>query len=65
MTIAVQRVLQDYCSPPEMFQQAAAFNWGQARFRIRGLDSENAMTMINGVSMNKSYDGRSGAIGAD
>jgi hypothetical protein len=24
----------------------------------RGLDSENAMTMINGVSMNKSYDGR-------
>jgi hypothetical protein len=23
-----------------------------------GLDSENAMTMINGVSMNKSYDGR-------
>jgi hypothetical protein len=31
---------------------------GVARFRIRGLDSENAMTMINGVSMNKSYDGR-------
>jgi hypothetical protein len=49
---------QDYCSPPEMLFKAAAFNWGQARFRIRGLDSENAMTMINGVSMNKSYDGR-------
>jgi hypothetical protein len=47
-------------SSRDAFQQAAAFNWGQARFRIRGL----VMTMINGVSMNKSYDG-SGAIGAD
>lgn len=45
-------------SSRDAFQQAAAFNWGQARFRIRGLDSENATTMINGVSMNKSYDGR-------
>jgi hypothetical protein len=42
----------------DVFQQAAAFNWGQARFRIRGLDNENATTMINGVSMNKIYDGR-------
>ncbi len=24
----------------DVFQQAAAFNWGQARFRIRGLDNE-------------------------
>ena len=42
----------------DAFQQAAAFNWGQARFRIRGLDNENATTMINGVMMNKIYDGR-------
>ena len=42
----------------DAFQQAAAFNWGQARFRIRGLDNENGMTMINGVVMNKIYDGR-------
>ena len=42
----------------DVFQQAAAFNWGQARFRIRGLDNENATTMINGVMMNKIYDGR-------
>jgi hypothetical protein len=42
----------------DSFQQAAAFNWGQARFRIRGLDNENGMTMINGVVMNKIYDGR-------
>ena len=45
-------------SSRDAFQQAAAFNWGQARFRIRGLDSENATTMINGVAMNKLYDGR-------
>ena len=42
----------------DAFQQSAAFNWGQARFRIRGLDSEYATTMINGVSMNKVSDGR-------
>lgn len=45
-------------SSKDAFQQAAAFNWGQARFRVRGLDSENATTMINGVAMNKLYDGR-------
>ena len=42
----------------DAFQQAAAFNWGQARFRIRGLDNENGTIMINGLSMNKIYDGR-------
>ena len=42
----------------DVFQQAAAFNWGQARFRIRGLDNEYGKTMINGISMDKVYDGR-------
>jgi hypothetical protein len=42
----------------DVFQQAAAFNWGQARFRIRGIDNEHSTTMINGVPMNKIYDGR-------
>jgi len=42
----------------DAFQQSAAFNWGQARFRIRGLDNEYATTMINGIVMNKIYDGR-------
>ena len=45
-------------SSRDAFQQAAAFNWGQARFRIRGLDSQYATTTINGVTMNKLYDGR-------
>lgn len=42
----------------DIFQQAAAFNWGIARFRMRGLDNEYGNTMINGVVMNKLYDGR-------
>ncbi len=42
----------------DAFQQSAAFNWGQARFRVRGLDNENAIIMINGITMNKIYDGR-------
>jgi hypothetical protein len=42
----------------DVYQQAAAFNWGQARFRIRGLDNAYGTTMINGISMNKIYDGR-------
>ena len=31
---------------------------GQYRFRIRGLDNEYGVTMINGIAMNKLYDGR-------
>ena len=45
-------------STRDVFLQTAAFNWGQARFRVRGLDNEYGVTMINGVSMNKIYDGR-------
>lgn len=42
----------------DVFEQTAAFNWGQARFRVRGLDNEYGNVMINGISMNKLYDGR-------
>ncbi|MBL0736090.1 carboxypeptidase-like regulatory domain-containing protein [Flavobacterium sp. GN10] len=45
-------------SSRDAFMQASAFNWGQARFRIRGLDSENGTMMLNGMAMNKIYDGR-------
>jgi hypothetical protein len=45
-------------SSKDAFMQASAFNWGQARFRIRGLDSENGIMMLNGMTMNKIYDGR-------
>ncbi|MFA7444826.1 MAG: carboxypeptidase-like regulatory domain-containing protein [Flavobacteriaceae bacterium] len=42
----------------DVFEQTAAFNWGQARFRVRGLDNEYGTVMINGITMNKLYDGR-------
>jgi len=42
----------------DAFQQAAAFNWGQARFRIRNLDNEYGNIFINGITMNKFFDGR-------
>ncbi|PIF69639.1 TonB-dependent receptor [Flavobacterium sp. 2] len=45
-------------SSKDAFMQASAFNWSQARFRIRGLDSENGIMMLNGMTMNKIYDGR-------
>lgn len=45
-------------STRDVFQQSAAFNWGQSRFRIRGLDNIYSNTMINGVVMNKPLDGR-------
>jgi hypothetical protein len=45
-------------SSRDAYQQAAAFNWGLARFRMRGLDNEYGVTMINGITMNKIYDGR-------
>ncbi len=45
-------------SSKDAFLQTAAFNWGQARFSVRGLDSENATMMLNGMKMNKIYDGR-------
>ncbi len=45
-------------SSRDTFLQAAAFNFGQARFSVRGIDNEYANVMINGVSMNKTSDGR-------
>lgn len=42
----------------DAFQQSAAFNWGLARFRIRGLDNEYGNILINGITMNKIIDSR-------
>src|SRR5690606_16958652 len=39
-------------------QQVAAFSWGQAWYRLRGLDNEYGNVFINGISMNKVLDGR-------
>lgn len=45
-------------STRDVFLQAAAFNFGAARFSVRGLDSKYANVMINGISMNRMADGR-------
>ncbi len=42
----------------DVFLQAAAYNFGQARFSVRGIDNEYANVMINGLSMNRVGDGR-------
>ena len=42
----------------DIFENRAAFDFSQAFFRIRGYDSQNATVLINGVSMNKLFNGR-------
>ncbi|PIF00659.1 MAG: TonB-dependent receptor [Maribacter sp.] len=42
----------------DVFLKRAAFDFGQAFFRVRGYDSKNGMVMINGMPMNKLFDGR-------
>jgi hypothetical protein len=42
----------------DAFLQAVAFNFGQARFNIRGIDSKYTSVMINGIVMNKFSTGR-------
>jgi len=45
-------------SSRDVFQNRAAFDFGQAFFRMRGYDSQNAQVLINGLSMNKLFNGR-------
>ena len=45
-------------SSKDAFLNAAAFNFGQAWFRVRGFDSENGTVLLNGIPMNKLYGGR-------
>jgi hypothetical protein len=45
-------------SSRDTFLQAAAYNFGQARFSVRGIDNEYSNVMINGISMNRVSDGR-------
>ena len=42
----------------DVFLNKAAFDFGQAFFRVRGYDSQNGKVMINGMPMNKLFDGR-------
>ncbi len=42
----------------DIFVSAAAYTFGSARFRIRGLDSENTTIFLNGVPVNRLENGR-------
>jgi outer membrane receptor for ferrienterochelin and colicin len=45
-------------SSRDVFTSVAAYNFGGARFRIRGLDAENTLVSTNGVRMNDLESGR-------
>lgn len=45
-------------SSKDVFLQAAAYNFGAARFSVRGIDNEYSNVMINGITMNRVADGR-------
>ncbi len=45
-------------STRDIFLNRAAFDFGQAFFRVRGYDSQNGEVLLNGVPMNKLFDGR-------
>lgn len=42
----------------DVFQRTAAFEFSSSFFRVRGLDSDNSSVLINGIEMNKLYNGR-------
>lgn len=42
----------------DIFLNKAAFDFGQAFFRVRGYDSQNGKVLLNGIPMNKFQDGR-------
>ena len=42
----------------DVFQRTAAFEFSSSFFRVRGLDSDNASVLMNGIEMNKTYNGR-------
>ena len=45
-------------SSRDVYLRTTAFEFSPSFFRIRGLDSENGKLLINGIDMNKLYNGR-------
>ncbi|WP_372746290.1 TonB-dependent receptor domain-containing protein [Lutibacter sp.] len=45
-------------SSKDAYLRAAAFNYSQSWFKVRGYDSSYGIISINGIEMNKLYDGR-------
>lgn len=42
----------------DIFQRAAAFEFSSSFFRVRGLNTDNGTVLMNGIEMNKIFDGR-------
>ena len=42
----------------DVFSSAASFDWSSTFFRPRGLDSADGKVLINGIEMNKQFNGR-------
>ena len=45
-------------SSRDVFLRAAAFDFSSTFFRLRGLDNANGKLLINGIEMNKQFNGR-------
>jgi len=45
-------------SSKDIFARTAAFEFSSSFFRVRGLDSDNGSVLINGIEMNKVFNGR-------
>ena len=42
----------------DIFQRTVAFEFSQSFFRMRGLNTDNGTVLMNGIEMNKLFDGR-------
>ena len=45
-------------SSQDVFQRAAAFEFSPSFFRVRGLNTDNGNVLMNGIEMNKVFNGR-------
>ena len=45
-------------SSQDIFQRAAAFEFSPTFFRVRGLNTDNGNVLMNGIEMNKVFNGR-------
>ena len=57
-TSAADNISGLLASSQDIFQRVAAFQFSASFFKVRGLSSENSKVLINGVEMNKVYNGR-------
>ena len=57
-TIAADNISGLLQASRDIYLRTAAFEFSSSFFRIRGLDSENGKVLINGIEMNKLFNGR-------